>query len=124
MCFTTLVPYIGIIIGSFTSSSSLSHKRFLLVCRRSNCYLWFIQFIEGNFITPKITGSKVSLNSFASILAIILFRCMGIPGMILVTYNSIIESTFDTQKFKPIGFVLGEADDKYFSNKAKNRLRI
>jgi hypothetical protein len=23
------------------------------------------------------------------------------------------------RKFKPIGFVLGEADDKYFSNKAK-----
>jgi predicted PurR-regulated permease PerM len=54
----------------------------------------FIQFIEGNFITPKITGSKVSLNSFASILAII-FDVMGIPGMILALPNSIIESTFD-----------------------------
>jgi predicted PurR-regulated permease PerM len=48
-----------------------------LVCRRVIAIFGFIQFIEGNFLTPKITGSKVSLNSFASILAIICFRCYG-----------------------------------------------
>jgi predicted PurR-regulated permease PerM len=68
-----LVPYRYNHWFAFTSSSSLSHKKDYY-CMAHNSILWFLHFIEGNFITPKITGSKVSLNSFICfILAIILF---------------------------------------------------
>jgi predicted PurR-regulated permease PerM len=123
-----LVPYIGIIIGSLLPAAvALATKDSYWYAVGVIAVFGFIQFIEGNFITPKITGSKVSLNSFASIVAIILFSMLwGIPGMILaLPITASLKVLFDhTEKFKSIGFVLGEADDKYFSNKATNRLRV
>lgn len=123
-----LVPYIGIIIGSILPA--------LIALATKDSYWYpfgviaifgFIQFVEGNFITPKITGSKVSLNAFVSILVIILFSMLwGIPGMILaLPITASLKVIFDhSEKFKSIGFVLGEAEEKYFSNKAKFRLKI
>lgn len=123
-----LIPYIGIVIGSLLPA--------LIALATKDSYWYsiaiigifgFIQFLEGNFITPKITGSKVSLNVFASILSLILFSMMwGIPGMILaLPVTASLKVIFDnSEKLKPIGFLLGEAKEKYFSNKAKNRLKI
>jgi predicted PurR-regulated permease PerM len=123
-----LIPYIGIIIGSLLPA--------LIALATKDSYWYavgvigifgFIQFLEGNFITPKITGSKVSLNAFVSILSIILFSMLwGIPGMILaLPVTASLKVLFDnSDNMKPIGFLLGEAKEKYFSNKAKNRLNI
>ena len=123
-----LVPYIGIIIGSLLPA--------LIALATKDSYWYavgvigifgFIQFIEGNFITPKITGSKVSLNAFVSILSIVLFSMLwGIPGMILaLPITASLKVIFDhSDRMKPIGFVLGEAKEKYFCNKTKNRLKI
>lgn len=123
-----LVPYIGIIIGSLMPALvALATKDSYLYSVGVIAIFGFIQFIEGNFITPKITGSKVSLNSFASILVIILFSMLwGIPGMILaLPITASLKVIFDhSVKFKSIGFVLGEAEEKYFTNKAKYRLKI
>ncbi|CAM3602066.1 AI-2E family transporter [Flavobacterium gelidilacus] len=122
-----LVPYIGIIIGSLMPALvALATKDSYLYSVGVIAIFGFIQFIEGNFITPKITGSKVSLNSFASILVIILFSMLwGIPGMILaLPITASLKVIFDhSVKFKSIGFVLGEAEEKYFTNKAKYRLK-
>lgn len=123
-----LVPYIGIIIGSLLPA--------LIALATKDSYWYaigvigifgFIQFLEGNFITPKITGSKVSLNAFVSILSIILFSMLwGIPGMILaLPVTASLKVLFDNSaNMQPIGFLLGEAKEKYFSNKAKNRMKI
>ncbi|WP_366183941.1 AI-2E family transporter [Flavobacterium ovatum] len=123
-----LVPYIGIIIGSILPA--------LIALATKDSYWYavgvigifgFIQFIEGNFITPKITGNKVSLNAFASILSIVLFSMLwGIPGMILaLPITASLKVVFDnTKNLKVIGFLLGEAKEKYFSSKAKYRLKI
>lgn len=123
-----LVPYIGIIIGSLLPALvALATKDSYLYSVGVIAIFGFIQFIEGNFITPKITGSKVSLNAFASILVIILFSMLwGIPGMILaLPITASLKVIFDhSVKFKSIGFVLGEAEEKYFTNKAKYRLKI
>ena len=123
-----LVPYIGIIIGSLLPALvALAIKDSYWYAIGVIAIFGFIQFIEGNFITPKITGSKVSLNSFVSILAILLFSMLwGIPGMILaLPITASLKVLFDnSQKFKPIGFVLGQANEKYFCSKAKNRLKI
>lgn len=123
-----LVPYIGIAIGSLLPALiALATKDSYWYAFGVIAIFGFIQFIEGNFITPKITGSKVSLNSFVSILVIVLFSMLwGIPGMILaLPITASLKVVFDhSQKFKAIGFLLGEAEEKYFSNKAKYRLKL
>lgn len=123
-----LVPYIGIIIGSLLPA--------LIALATKDSYWYavgvigifgFIQLIEGNFITPKITGSKVSLNAFVSILSIVLFSMLwGIPGMILaLPITASLKVIFDySDRMKPMGFLLGEPKEKYFCNKTKNRLKI
>ncbi len=123
-----LVPYIGIIIGSLLPALvALATKDSYWYAVGVIAIFGFIQFIEGNLITPKITGSKVSLNSFVSILVILLFSMLwGIPGMILaLPITASLKVIFDnSEKFKPIGFLLGEPNEKYFSSRAKNRLKI
>ena len=123
-----LVPYIGIIIGSLLPALvALATKDSYWYSFGVIAIFGFIQFIEGNFITPQITGSKVSLNSFVSILVIILFSMLwGIPGMILaLPITASLKVIFDhSVKFKAIGFLLGQAEEKYFSNKAKYRLKL
>lgn len=123
-----LIPYIGIVIGSILPALiALATKDSYWYSIGVIAIFGFIQFLEGNFITPKITGSKVSLNVFASILSLILFSMLwGIPGMILaLPLTASLKVIFDnSEKLKPIGFLLGEAKEKYFSNKAKNRLKI
>ncbi len=122
-----LVPYIGIIIGSLLPALiALATKDSYWYAVGVIAIFGFIQFVEGNFITPKITGSKVSLNSFVSILVIILFSMLwGIPGMILaLPITASLKVIFDhSKKFKSIGFLLGQAEEKYFSSKAKYRLK-
>lgn len=81
----TLIPYIGITIGATLPAL------FALVTKDS---LWYpigvvavhagVQFLEGNFITPKVTGSKISVNALAAILALLIGgQILGIAGMIL-----------------------------------------
>lgn len=81
----TLIPYIGITIGA-TLPALLA-----LITKDS---IWYavgvvgvhgaVQFLEGNFITPKITGSKISINALAAILALLIGNLLlGIAGMIL-----------------------------------------
>lgn len=123
-----LIPYIGILIGSLLPALiALATKDSYWYAVGVIAIFSFIQFLEGNIITPKITGSKVSLNSFSSILVLILFSMLwGIPGMILaLPIAASLKVIFDhTEKFKAIGFLLGEAEEKYFSSKAKSRLKI
>ncbi len=81
----TMIPYIGITIGA-TLPALLA-----LVTKDS---VWYavgvvgvhalVQFLEGNWITPKITGSKISINALAAILALLIGgKILGIAGMIL-----------------------------------------
>jgi predicted PurR-regulated permease PerM len=45
---------------------------------------WAVQFLEGNFLTPKIIGGEVSLNPLAAILSLIAGGFVwGLSGMIL-----------------------------------------
>ena len=81
----TIIPYVGIIIGS------LFPVVMALITKDSGWYavgviavFSFVQFLEGNFITPRITGSKVSINALAAILALLIGgKILGIAGMIL-----------------------------------------
>lgn len=123
-----LIPYIGILIGSLLPALvALATKDSYWYAIGVIAIFSFIQFLEGNLITPKITGSKVSLNSFVSILVIVLFSMLwGISGMILaLPITASMKVVFDnTENYKHFGFLLGEADDKYFNSRSRNRLKI
>ena len=122
-----LIPYIGIIIGSLLPAIvALATKDSLWYPVGVMVIFAFIQFIEGNFITPKITGSKVSINAFVAILSIILFSMLwGIAGMIVaLPVIASLKVVFDTiPELKPYGFLIGEPLDEYLRSAARIRLK-
>lgn len=125
--FLLLIPYIGILIGS------LIPALIALVTKDSAWYavgviviFTFIQFLEGNFITPKITGSKVSINSLVAILSLIVFSMLwGVAGMVLaLPITASLKIIFDSQPhLRPYGFLLGEPNDLYLNSSARVRLK-
>ncbi|GHM98518.1 AI-2E family transporter [Cytophagales bacterium WSM2-2] len=81
----TMIPYVGITIGATLPA-------LLALLTKDN--IWYtvgviglhatVQFFEGNFITPKITGSRISINALAAIIALLIGgKIWGIAGMIL-----------------------------------------
>ena len=81
----TIIPYVGISIGA-------SLPAILALLTKDSA--WYavgvigvhaiVQFLESNFITPKITGSKISINALAAIIALLIGgKIWGIAGMIL-----------------------------------------
>src|SRR5688572_24923921 len=81
----TIIPYIGIIIGAlFPVIMALITKDNIWYTIGVIIVFAVVQFLEGNFITPRITGSKVSINALAAIIALVIGgKILGIAGMIL-----------------------------------------
>lgn len=81
----TIIPYIGIIIGAlFPVLMALITKDSIWYTVGVIIVFSVVQFLEGNFITPRITGSKVSINALAAIVALVIGgMILGIAGMIL-----------------------------------------
>ena len=125
--FLLLIPYIGIIIGSlFPALIALVTKDSAWYAFGVVAIFWFIQVIEGNIITPKITGSKVSVNAFVVIISLILFSMLwGITGMILaLPVVATLKIIFDhTPGLEAYGFLIGEPVDKHFQTRARTRLK-
>jgi predicted PurR-regulated permease PerM len=106
----TIIPYIGILIGA------LLPALFVLAVTGSIVkppivigIFTFVQFLEGNFITPYITGSKVSINPFAAILALIVGgHIWGAAGMVLaIPAIAVAKVLFDSyEPLEPFGFLL------------------
>jgi predicted PurR-regulated permease PerM len=113
-----VIPYIGILIGAtIPAIITLVETGSVLQAALVIGVFVFVQFLEGNFITPMITGSQVSINPLAAILALILGGALwGTPGMILsIPLTAILKVIFDAYKpLEPFGFLLGdvaEGDD-------------
>ena len=81
----TVIPYVGIFIGAaFPTLLALLTKDSAWYGLGVIAIFSFVQFLEGNFITPRITGSKVSINALAAIIALLLGgKILGVAGMIL-----------------------------------------
>lgn len=70
----------------------------------------FIQFVDNNYIVPKIVGSKVKLNALTSLIAVVAGGILwGIPGMFLsIPLIAILKIIFDhIDPLKAWGFLLG-----------------
>jgi len=87
------------------------------------------QFIEGNFLTPTIVGSRVKINAMSAIIAIILGGILwGTSGMILfIPLLGICKVIFDNiDKMSPYAYLIGDdfPDSKGISVMKKMKDRI
>jgi putative heme transporter len=112
----TIIPYVGIFIGA------LLPVMMALITKDSAWYalgviivFTVVQFLEGNFITPRITGSKVSINALAAIIALLIGgKILGIAGMILaVPAIGIMKILLSYSHYlKPFVILLGDDNPK------------
>ncbi|NDK54305.1 AI-2E family transporter [Pontibacter fetidus] len=111
----TIIPYIGILIGALLPALfTLATTGHLIDAVLVVGVFMFVQFLEGNFITPLIVGSKVSLNPFAAIVALLVGgEIWGAAGMILsIPFIAMLKVIFDSyEPLKPIGFLLADIDE-------------
>lgn len=107
-----VIPYLGAILAAlmpmFVAFATKTQPLFFLLVLAM--YI-FIQFIDNNFLVPKIVGSKVKINVLVSIFVVIAFGTLwGIPGMFLsIPITAIVKLIFDhIEPLKPWGFLLGD----------------
>ena len=70
-----------------------------------------IQFIDNNFLVPRIVSSKVQINALVSIVIVLLGNLLwGIPGMFLsIPFIAVLKIIFDrVDGLKPWGRLLGD----------------
>lgn len=106
----TIIPYIGIFIGGLLPVVvALLTKDSLFYPLAVIGLMGFVQFLEGNFITPKIIGSKVNVNPLAAIIALVIgAQLWGIVGMILaIPLTGIIKIIFSHyDRLRPYSLLL------------------
>ena len=111
-----LIPYVGALIGTIigvlltlSSSQETSPIIYLLIT------ITIVQFLDNNILMPKIVGSKVKVNAFASIVGVIAGGSLaGVGGMFLsLPVLAIFKIIFDrTEKFQQWGVLLGDDTPK------------
>ncbi len=119
--FLILIPYVGILIGSlFPALMAIVTKDSAWYALGVIGVMSFVQFLEGNFITPNIVGSKVSINPLAAIVMLLLGgQLWGLPGLILaLPLTAILKVILDANKGTlPYGFLLGEPEQEVAEEK-------
>jgi putative heme transporter len=107
-----IIPYIGVLVGSlFPITMALIFKDSIWAAIAVTGLMSFNQFIDNNFLTPKIVGSHVRINPLATIMAIVAGGLLwGIAGMILfIPLLGILKIICDHIDFmKPFGYLLGD----------------
>ena len=115
--FLTIIPFIGNFIGCalpvlmalITKDSAWSAVGVI------GLYA-FVQFLEGNLITPRIMGNKVSINALAAIIALLVGgKLLGIAGMIIAIPAMGVLKVILTHsdKLKPFTILMDEVDEKF-----------
>ncbi|MGB3801448.1 MAG: AI-2E family transporter [Lewinella sp.] len=110
-----VVPYIGTVIGgllpfvfAIATTQSLWQPLAVVLLYAT------VQFVEGNFITPKVLGSSVKLNALAAIMAVIIGSIFwGLPGVIIAIPLLAIVRIILThiEPLRPVALLL--SDDLY-----------
>lgn len=113
--FLAIIPYVGSLLGALPAVlyAFLIGDSFLTPVLVIIVFVT-VQLIEGNFITPKIIGSKVSINPFVAIIVLLIGgELWGIAGMILfIPMIGILRVGFAQVKvLEPYGYLLGNIID-------------
>jgi predicted PurR-regulated permease PerM len=110
-----VIPYIGILTSLLLAcivtfaTGSVTHVLFVILV------LGIIHLIDGNFIMPKIVGSKVNINTLVALLALVIGEMIwGITGMLLsIPVVAVMKVIFDRiDGLRPWGMLLGEDDSE------------
>ncbi len=107
-----IIPYVGPFVGmlmpvsySFLTMGSLFSPLAIFLAYQ------FIQFLEGNILTPKIVGSNVNLNAFVTFLGLLVGATIwGVAGMILIIPGmAIMREIFElNEETLPFAMLFGE----------------
>ncbi len=110
-----VIPYIGMLISLLLAcivtfaTGSVTQVLFVVLV------LGVIHLIDGNFIMPKIVGSKVKINTLVALLALVIGEMIwGITGMLLsIPVVAVMKVIFDRiDGLRPWGMLLGEDDSE------------
>ena len=106
-----IIPYIGGIVATllpmtiaFVTKESLVYPVLVFVVTI------IIQFIDNNFIVPKIVASRVQINALVSVIGVLIGGAIwGVAGMFLsIPLIAILKVIFDhIDSLKPWGFLFG-----------------
>lgn len=107
-----IIPYVGTLLGAaipvlyaFISFDSIWVPITIAI------FFWAVQFIESNFLTPKLVGGNLKLNALTSILSIIIGASIwGIAGMILfLPFSAMLKEICEEYiELKPIALLIGD----------------
>lgn len=107
-----IIPYIGMLIAAIlcmiitlTTSTDLSDVLWTAVI------LVAVQFLDNNFIMPKVVGNKVKVNALATIIGVLIGGALsGISGMFLsIPLIAILKTIFErVEPLKPWGMLLSD----------------
>lgn len=116
--FLNIIPYLGPFLGAIMPFF------FALVTKDSLFYPFavvlsftIIQLIESAWLTPKITGSNVSLNAFVTFIGLLIGGAIwGIVGMIIIIPTiAIIKKLFELNPdTEPYAYLFGEEHTQWF----------
>lgn len=122
-----IIPYVGTLVGAaipilyaFMSYDSVWIPISVAI------FFWVVQFIESNFLTPKIVGGNLKVNALTSILSIIIGASIwGVAGMILfLPFSAMFKVVCDEYiELKPVSMLIGDRNysDDYEDN-SNNKL--
>jgi len=112
IAFLNIIPYVGALIGALlpvflaliTKDSMIYAVGALAICLG-------VQFLDNNFITPKVVGSSVSINPLASLGVLIGFGSLwGVAGLVLaIPITGMVKVVCDSiPSLNAWGYLLGE----------------
>lgn len=118
-----IIPFIGTTVGaiipvlySFMSQDSL------LIPLAVMAWFWFVQLLDGNFLTPKILGNSLHVNALASILSLIIgAHVWGVAGMVLfLPFAAMLKVVCEEYtSLKPVALLIGS---KIYNGKEDNEI--
>lgn len=107
-----LIPYIGILVAAGLSMvATLTSSAELSVILGVITVNIVVQLLDNNVLVPMIVSSKVRINAFVSIVAIIIGGAVaGVAGMFLaIPLTAILKVIFDRiESLEPWGFLMGD----------------
>jgi len=110
--FLNIIPYLGSIIAATVFMIiALLTKEPIFMLYVLIMFL-IVQFIDNNFLLPKVVASRVKINALISIVVVIIGGTLwGIPGMFLaIPMTAILKVIFDhVDSLKSWGYLLGDS---------------
>ncbi len=110
-----IVPYIGVLVGSiFPIAMALITKDSAWYAMGALGVCVVVQFLDNNFIGPKVIGSSVSVNPLFSTIALLIGALIwGMSGMILaMPLAGMLKVIFDNIPWlQPYGYLMGEEEN-------------